>query len=38
VIYVATEANMPIFRAIQDVRGSPPRSITSSVLKKQEED
>ncbi len=28
VIYVATEANMPIFRTIQDTTGSPPRSLT----------
>ena len=29
VIYVATEANMPIFRSIHDTEGSPPRSITA---------
>lgn len=36
VIYVATEANMPIFRTIQDTAGSPPRSITSGTLLKKE--
>lgn len=29
VIYVATEANMPIFRTIKDTVGSPPRSLSS---------
>ena len=29
VIYVATEANMPIFRVMSDTTGSPPRSLTS---------
>ena len=29
VIYVATEANMPIFRSMHDTVGSPPRSLSS---------
>ena len=30
VIYVATEANMPLFRVIHDTVGSPPRSLTAA--------
>ena len=37
VIYVATEANLPLFRSIQDTSGSPPRSIGSPVLQKRKE-
>lgn len=29
VIYVATEANMPLVRSIQDTRGAPPRSLSA---------
>jgi len=34
VIYVATEANMPLFRAIQDTHGAPPRSLTAGPDRK----
>lgn len=34
VIYVATEANMPLFRAIHDTTGSPPRPLTAAPDRK----
>ena len=38
VIYVATEANLPIFRTIQDTLDSPPRSISTATKPKVREE
>ena len=37
VIYVATEANMPIFRSVTDTQGSPPRAISANAARKDKD-